>query len=69
MTRSREKQREQFRQLTVLIAVAFVDMIGFMLVLPVLPFYALNFGATPTQVGWILAAFSIAQLVSAPLWG
>jgi MFS family permease len=69
MSRSHGDQREQFRQLTVLIAVAFIDMIGFMLVLPVLPFYALNMHATPTQVGWILAAFSIAQLVSAPLWG
>lgn len=69
MSSSGTLQRDQFRQLTVLIAVAFIDMIGFMLVLPVLPFYALNMHATPTQVGWILAAFSIAQLVSAPIWG
>lgn len=62
-------QRAQFRQLLVLIAVAFVDMIGFMLVLPVLPFYALQLDATPVQVGWIIAAFSIAQLISAPVWG
>jgi len=58
-----------FRQLFVLIAVSFVDMIGFMLVLPILPFYALDLHARPAQVGWILAAFSIAQLISAPLWG
>lgn len=62
-------QRAQFRQLFVLIAVAFIDMIGFMLVLPVLPFYALRLNASPVQVGWIFAAFSIAQLISAPLWG
>lgn len=62
-------KRDQFRQLLVLIAVAFVDMIGFMLVLPVLPFYALQLHATPSQIGWIIAAFSIAQLLSAPLWG
>ena len=69
MSERSAQQRQQFRQLSVLIAVAFIDMIGFMLVLPVLPFYALRYGATPTQVGWILAAYSIAQLVSAPLWG
>ncbi|HEX6645254.1 MAG TPA: MFS transporter [Gemmatimonadales bacterium] len=70
MTRpTRELQRAQFRQLMVLIAVAFVDMIGFMLVLPVLPFYALRLEATPVQIGWIFAAFSIAQLLSAPVWG
>ena len=62
-------QRQQFRQLLILIAVAFIDMIGFMLVLPVLPFYALRLDASPVQVGWIFAAFSIAQLLSAPVWG
>ena len=69
MTAAATAQRAQFRQLFVLIAVAFIDMIGFMLVLPVLPFYALKLHATPVQVGWIFAAFSIAQLISAPLWG
>ena len=42
MSAGRGTQREQFRQLNVLIGVAFMDMIGFMLVLPVLPFYALR---------------------------
>ncbi|HEU4799076.1 MAG TPA: MFS transporter [Gemmatimonadales bacterium] len=60
---------QQFKQLLVLIAVAFIDMIGFMLILPLLPFYALRLDATPAQVGWIFAAFSIAQLISAPVWG
>ena len=69
MTGGPTLQRQQFRQLLILIAVAFIDMIGFMLVLPVLPFYALKLEATPVQVGWIFAAFSIAQLLSAPLWG
>ena len=59
----------QFRRLAVLIAVNFVDMIGFMIVLPLLPFYALRLHATPETVGQLIAAFSIAQLVAAPLWG
>jgi MFS family permease len=62
-------QRAQFRQLSVLIAVNAVDMIGFAIVLPLLPFYALDFKATPVQIGWLMAAFSIAQLLSAPFWG
>jgi multidrug resistance protein len=49
--------------------VNFVDMIGFMIVLPLLPFYALKLKATPETVGQLIAAFSIAQLVAAPLWG
>jgi multidrug resistance protein len=59
----------KFRRLAVLIAVNFVDMIGFMIVLPLLPFYALELRATPEVIGWLIASFSIAQLVSAPVWG
>jgi multidrug resistance protein len=58
-----------FRRLAVLIAVNFVDMVGFMIVLPLLPFYALDLDASPELVGLLIAAFSIAQLVSAPFWG
>ena len=59
----------QLRQLSVLIATNFVDMIGFMIVLPLMPFYALHMQATPFQIGLITAAFSAAQILSAPLWG
>jgi len=58
-----------FRRLAVLIAVNFVDMVGFMIVLPLLPFYALDLQATPELVGLLIAAFSIAQLIAAPFWG
>ena len=57
------------RRLMVLIAASAVDMIGFAMVLPLLPFYAENLHATPKTIGWIIASFSIAQLLSAPLWG
>ena len=59
----------QFRRLAVLIAVNFVDMIGLMIVLPLLPFYALKLHATPETIGRLIASFSIAQLLAAPLWG
>jgi multidrug resistance protein len=59
----------QFRRLAVLIGVNFVDMIGFMIVLPLLPFYALKLNASPIIVGQLIASYSIAQLIAAPLWG
>jgi multidrug resistance protein len=59
----------RFRRLAVLIAVNFVDMLGFMMVLPLLPFYALKLRATAETIGWLIASFSIAQLLAAPLWG
>lgn len=61
--------RTQLRRLSVLIAVSFIDMLGFFLILPILPFYALDLQATPEQIGWLIASFSIAQLIAAPLWG
>ena len=57
------------RRLMVLIAASAVDMIGFAIVLPLLPFYAVSLNASPKTIGWIIASFSIAQLLSAPLWG
>jgi len=61
--------RDQFRRLAILITTNMVDMIGFMIVVPLLPFYALDMHATPETIGWIIAAFSISQLVASPLWG
>jgi len=46
-----------------------VDMIGFGIILPVLPFHAEQHGATPTLVAWLAAAYSITQLLAAPLLG
>lgn len=58
-----------FRRLAALIATSFVDMIGFAIVLPLLPFYALDLHATPVEIGVIISALSVAQILSAPLWG
>lgn len=46
-----------------------IDMIGFGIVIPVLPLYAEHYGATPVQNGWLVAVFSLAQFLAAPLWG
>jgi multidrug resistance protein len=56
-------------KLTVLMITAFVDMLGLAMIIPLLPFYATKLGASATLVGILIAAFSIAQLASAPLWG
>jgi MFS family permease len=46
-----------------------IDLVGFGIVLPILPLYAERFGASPTTIGVLLASFSVAQLLCAPLWG
>lgn len=56
-------------KLAVLMATAFVDMIGAVMILPLIPFYAETLGASGFVIGVLISAFSIAQLLSAPLWG
>src|SRR5881398_856952 len=57
------------RRMAVLMAVAFVDMIGLMLVLPLLPLYATHLHASATTIGFLTAAFPVAQLLASPVWG
>ncbi|MGI8509697.1 MAG: MFS transporter [Gemmatimonadaceae bacterium] len=56
-------------RLTALIITAFVDMVGLLMVIPLMPFYARTLGASSLMVTVLLASFTAAQLLSAPLWG
>jgi MFS transporter, DHA1 family, tetracycline resistance protein len=47
----------------------FVDLIGFGIVLPLLPIYSKRFGASGFEIGMIIASFSVMQFLFAPLWG
>jgi MFS transporter, DHA1 family, tetracycline resistance protein len=46
-----------------------LDLIGFGIVLPILPLWAERFGARPGTIGALVATYSAFQLVCAPLWG
>ncbi|HNT53799.1 MAG TPA: MFS transporter [Anaerolineaceae bacterium] len=56
------------RLLTIFVIV-FVDLLGFGLILPLLPYYADSYGATPVLVGLLVASYAAAQLLGAPLLG
>jgi MFS transporter, DHA1 family, tetracycline resistance protein len=56
------------RLLTIFVIV-FVDLLGFSLILPLLPYYAEEYGATPVIVGLLVASYAAAQLIGAPLLG
>jgi MFS family permease len=67
-------------KLFTLMATAFVDMVGLLMIIPLLPFYVKTLGGSGIDVlgthfgigiisGFIVAAFTVAQLVSAPMWG
>src|SRR5690606_10061893 len=74
-SRSRPEQRQVFgaghevRKLIVLMVTAFVDMVGLLAIIPLLPYYALRFGANGLVIGLLISSYAVAQLIAAPLWG
>jgi DHA1 family tetracycline resistance protein-like MFS transporter len=49
--------------------IVFVDMLGFSLILPLLPYYAESFGASAAVVGFLVASYAAAQLIGSPILG
>ena len=67
-------------KLMTLMATAFIDMIGVLMIFPLLPFYVQTFGGSGITIfgyhlgigilsGVIISSFTVAQLISAPMWG
>ncbi len=54
--------------LTVFVTI-FLDLLGFGIIIPILPFYAQQFGASAPAVTWLGASYSLMQLIFAPFWG
>src|SRR5206468_11646166 len=57
------------RPLVIIFLTIFVNLIGFGIIIPLLPFYAETFGASPIVIGLLFAVFSICQLAAAPALG
>ncbi|WP_033829601.1 tetracycline resistance MFS efflux pump [Bacillus andreraoultii] len=60
---------ENKKALPILFLVMFLVMVGFGIIIPVLPFYAENLGASPTELGLLMAVYSLMQLLFSPVWG
>src|SRR3954468_19789584 len=57
------------RPLLIIFLTIFVNLVGFGIIIPRLPFYAETFGASPIVIGLLFAVFSLCQLVAAPALG
>ena len=55
--------------LLIIFLTVFIDLIGFGIVLPLLPRYADKFGASGFMIGLIIASFSVMQFFFGPVWG
>ncbi len=63
------KKTQQSAQLSIIFAVVCIDLIGFGIVLPLLPLYAKSYGASPTVIGMLAVSYSVGQLLFNPIWG
>jgi DHA1 family tetracycline resistance protein-like MFS transporter len=57
------------RKLVPILGVTFVDILGFSMLIPLLPYFVTHFGANAEVVGVLMATFSLCQLISGPIWG
>lgn len=55
--------------MAILFLVVFIDLVGFGVVIPLLPFYGVHFGASPAEVTWMMACYSLAQFFFSPMLG
>ncbi len=57
------------KRLIPIFIVVFIDLLGFSLILPLLPYYASTFGASPQTIGYLVASYSLCQFLAAPFLG
>ncbi|MCE9645031.1 MAG: MFS transporter [Chloroflexi bacterium] len=57
------------KRLFSIILVVFIDLLGFSLILPLLPYYAKTFNASQTTTGLLIASYALMQLIGAPILG
>lgn len=57
------------RPLLIIFLTIFIDLVGFGIVIPLLPFYAEELRATPFDIGILVSSYSLMQFIFAPVWG
>jgi MFS transporter, DHA1 family, tetracycline resistance protein len=59
----------QNKALIPIFVVVFVDLLGFSIILPLLPFYALDYKLSPDTIGIVAAVYSVFQFIASPILG
>jgi DHA1 family tetracycline resistance protein-like MFS transporter len=57
------------KKLFPILGITFVDILGFSILIPTLPYFVTHFGMAPWVVGVLASVFSLVQLISGPIWG
>jgi MFS transporter, DHA1 family, tetracycline resistance protein len=61
--------KQQKRALKIIFFTVFLDLVGFGIILPLIPYLARQFSASPLEIGFLMAIFSFMQFVFSPFWG
>ena len=57
------------RRIATVVGIVFIDLLGFGIIIPILPFYVRSFGVSDVFIGLLAASYSLAQFVAAPMLG
>src|SRR4051794_14865803 len=63
------KEKFLTRPLLIIFFTIFIDLVGFGIVIPLLPFYADELKATPFDIGILVSSYSLMQFIFSPIWG
>jgi DHA1 family tetracycline resistance protein-like MFS transporter len=66
---NKHQKEKMNKRLFSIILVVFIDLLGFSLILPLLPYYAKTFNANQTTTGILIASYALMQLIGAPILG
>jgi len=66
---ARETDTHVFAALLPILGITFIDVLGFSILIPILPYYVKNFGASTVTVGVLFATFAFCQFAAGPIWG
>ena len=58
-----------FAKLLPILGITFIDILGFSILIPILPYYVKHFGASTIAVGVLFAVFALCQFIAGPIWG
>jgi DHA1 family tetracycline resistance protein-like MFS transporter len=61
--------KEHRAKIGIVFLIVFIDLVGFGIVIPILPLYAEEYGPSPVVFGLLMASFSIMQFIAAPILG
>ena len=64
-----DKELMNKKSLLIIFLVVFIDLLGFGMIIPILPYYAKFFGASGTVLGLLMMSYSAMQFIFAPVWG